>query len=196
MKLSWKTWMEIGGIYSPIQCRSLDPKILKKNSKRSLRKSMKRENAKGELLTIVTVCCGDRKVAWIQNLFHLIARLQILPLESWGIAGILFVKTVKPVGRHSTFHMAPVRYTIHLHIMNYIMFTLIVISHGKLWCSTRCNTKCVSECRRLVHTGCNKMHDDCKVMKDHKLHTSFRPKMTGNEGNRGVTAYTMRINIL
>ena len=48
----------------------------------------------------------------------------------------------------------------------------------------------------LYKTGCNKMHDERKVMKDHKLYTSFRPKMTGNEGNSGATAYTMRINIL
>jgi len=80
--------------------------------------------------------------------------------------------------------------------MNYTMFALLVISQGNLWCSTRFNTKCVSVCRRLVHTGCNKMHDDCKVTKDHKLYTSFRPKMTGNEGNSGATAYTMKINIL
>lgn len=91
---------------------------------------MKRENAKGELLIIVTVCCGYKKVAWIQNLFHQIARLQILPLETWGIAGILFVKTVKPVGRHSTFHMAPVRYIIHLHIMNYIILSFLTENCG------------------------------------------------------------------
>jgi len=35
------------------------------------------------------------------------------------------------------------------------MFALLVISQGNLWCSTRRNTKCVSVCRRLVHTGCN-----------------------------------------
>jgi hypothetical protein len=40
------------------------------------------------------------------------------------------------------------------------------------------------------------MHDDCKLMKDHDLYTNFRPKMTGNEGKSGATAYTTRINIL
>jgi hypothetical protein len=107
MKLSWKTWTYIGGIYPTIQCRSLDPKILKKNAKRYLRKSMKRKNAKSEVLTIGTVCCGHREVAWIQYLFHLLARLQIIPLGTWWIAGILFVETVRSVGRHSIFWITP-----------------------------------------------------------------------------------------
>ena len=88
------------------------------------------------LLTIGTVCYGHRKLAWIQNLFQLLARLQILPLETWGIVGILFAKTLRSVGRHSTSCMMPLRYTIHLHIMNYIMFALLETSQGNLRCST------------------------------------------------------------
>jgi hypothetical protein len=89
-----------------------------------LRKTMKRQNTKSDVLTIGTVCCGHRKVAWIQNLFQLLARLQIFPLETRGMVGILFAKTDRSLGRHSTIFMMPLRYTIHLHIMNYIMFAL------------------------------------------------------------------------
>jgi len=112
----------MGGIYSPNSLPKSRTKNAEKNAKQSLRKSMKRQNTKSDVLTIGTVCCGHRKVAWIQNLFQLLARLQIIPLETRGMVGILFAKTDRSVGRHSTFFMMPLRYTIHLHMTKYIMF--------------------------------------------------------------------------
>lgn len=160
-----------------------------------MRKSTKCQNIKSDVLTIGTVCCGYRKVAWIQNMFQVLAILQILPLETWGRVRILFAKTLRSAGGHSTFFMKPLRYTTHPHITNYITFALLDISQGNLWCSTDA-TPNVSQYIGDLYTP-----DVTKCMMTAKWwriinYTQASDQRWQETKETGATAYTMRINIL